>query len=248
MKPLNILIAALLTVPLVIQRAAADRAEAITEFSKAPVTFAGVSYQPRSSYRPHDSGPLLGSQTQIHAGFFAPDGGFSNGFVLGVRGGPMVDPHIQIGFAADWEHRSSQQSTVIASSPGPGGTIIITQRQLSSSSEHTFPMLAYLQVSGDPSRALSPYAGIGGGYQVVWLSATDYASNASFDATYGGWAWQAWAGLRVALSGRSGVIGEAYLHQGEAHRDVYDPFYNATFRESVNRDGYGMRFGLSWAM
>ena len=93
-----------------------------------------------------------------------------------------------------------------------------------------------------------PYVGIAGGYEIVTLSASDYATGSSFNATYGGWGWQTWAGMRIPFSPHSGALAEVYLNQATAYRDVYDPFYNATLREAVGLDGVGMRFGLSWGI
>jgi hypothetical protein len=228
-------------------RSLAPQVDALAEFGAAPMTLDAVMYRPRGRYY-RRSEPYLGTQTQIHAGFFDPEGDTGTGFVLGIRGGPMVDPNIQLGLGVDWEHRSQEQSEVVGTSSGPGGTVITTRRQLSSSSENTFPILGFIQLSGDASSPVVPYGGIGGGYEVVTLSATDFSSGSSFDATYGGWGWQAWAGARIPLSGRASVLGEAYLNQSEPHRDVDDPVSGQTFRETVKLNGFGARFGLSWGM
>jgi hypothetical protein len=217
-------------------------------YSASPLTLDAVMYRPRSRYYNRGRGPMLGSEMQIHAGFFTPDGSSSSGFVLGMRGGPLVDPHIQLGASADWEHRSDESDQVIGTSSGPGGTTIQTKRQLSSSSENTFPILGFIQVKGDDRMSVVPYAGFGGGYEIVQLSATDFATNSSFDATYGGWGWQAWLGARIPLSGRSALLAEGFLNRCEAHRDVYDAVLNETFRETVDLNGYGMRFGLTWGI
>ena len=223
----------------------APRVDALAEFGAAPMTLDAVTYRPRGRYY-RRSEPYLGTQTQIHAGFFDPEGDNGTGFVLGIRGGPMVDQNIQLGLGVDWEHRSQETSEVVGTSSGPGGTVITTRRQLSSSSENTFPILGFIQLSGDASMSVVPYGGIGGGYEVVTLSATDFSSGSSFDATYGGWGWQAWAGAKVPLSGRAAVLGEVFLNQSEPHRDVDDPISGQTFRETVKLNGFGARFGLSW--
>lgn len=225
----------------------APRADFVSEFGAAPIRLDAVAYRPRGRYYRRDN-PWLGTQTQIHAGFFDPEENSGTGFVLGIRGGPMVDPHIQLGLGVDWEHRGDEQSEVISNSTGPGGVPITTRRQLSSSSENTFPLMGFVQISGDESMPVVPYGGIGGGYEVVTLSATDFATNSSFDATYGGWGWQAWGGARIPLSGRASVLGEVYLNQSEPHRDVDDPVTGQTYREIVKVNGFGMRFGLSWGL
>jgi len=225
----------------------APRVDLLSQFGATPVQFGAVAYRPRGRYYRREE-PWLGTQTQIHAGFFDPDGDTGTGFVLGMRGGPMVDPNIQLGLGVDWEHRSEEQSEVVGTSSGPGGTVITTRRQLSSSSENTFPLMGFMQVSGNEGMSVVTYGCIGGGFEIVTLSATDFSSGSSFDATYGGWGWQAWGGAKVPLSGRASVVGEVYLNQSEPHRDVDDPVTGQTFRETVKLNGFGMRFGLSWGM
>ena len=77
---------------------------------------------------------------------------------------------MQLGVGVDWMHRSENSSDVISESPGPGGTTITTQRQLSQSSSNLFPMMAFVQVSADDKMPVIPYFGVAGGYQVLFLS------------------------------------------------------------------------------
>jgi len=222
----------------------------LTNLGQAPITLATVSYRPRSARAEHphyEHPPGFGSQTQIHSGVFDPSAGSGQGFTLGLRGGPNLAPQLQLGIAMDWEHRGSQSGNVVGTSAGPGGTVVVT-RQIVSSSENTFPLMAYLQLSGSEKRVLVPYVGIAGGYEIVTLSATDYLTATAFNATYGGWGWQSWAGLRVPFSPHSGLLAEVYTNQATAYRDVYDPFYGMTLRESVGLDGVGFRGGVSWGI
>jgi hypothetical protein len=229
------------------QIALGSGAPALDAFAAHPVTLETVAYEPRprrSPGRPY----VQSSMGQLHAGFFRPSDWAHQGFVIGMRGGPIVDPNLQVGVAADWEHRGQQQSLLLGNSSGPGGTVITAHRQLSSSSENTFPMLAFVQLSLNAKQPIRPYAGIGGGYEIVTLSATDYLTNSSFNATYGGWGWQAWAGARFAFQGNTGLMAEVYMNQCEAGRDVYDPVLGITYRETVPLNGAGARFGLTWGM
>ena len=212
------------------------------------VTLEAVRYRPRSRsrYSDYDRGPRNESLTQFHLGFYDPEGDAGNGFVAGMRAGPLVDPHIQIGGAIDWIHRSDSQSAVLGSQPGPGGTTIETRRELASSSSNLFPIMGFLQVQADQDLPFIPYFGVGGGYDVLFLSAQDFNTGDSFDATYGGWGWQAWGGAAIPLSGRSRLTGEIFVNGGEAHRDVDDPISGGVVRETVTLNGVGMRFGLNW--
>src|SRR5437660_8586622 len=81
--------------------------------SGSPLAYAagGASY-PYVHYRPRSYGrsrynSFMPFVTQLHAGFFDPSGSPSSGFLFGLRAGPMVDPHVQLGASVDWEHKSA---------------------------------------------------------------------------------------------------------------------------------------------
>ena len=207
---------------------------------------AGVSavrYRPRGEY---GRGPVTPTLSQIHIGFFDPTEDFSTGFAGGFRAGPLVDPHIQLGVAVDWWHKSESQTVTFGGGPLPGGGSATRQRELSRSSANLFPILGFVQVQGDEDMPVIPYVGVGAGYEVLFLSADDFQSGASFDATYGGFGWQMWGGAAMPLSGRTRVTGEVFYNGAEVGRDVEDAMTGETFRELVKMDGVGMRFGLSW--
>jgi hypothetical protein len=78
------------------------------------------------------------------------------------------------------------------------------------------------------------------------LSADDYQSGQSFNATYGGWCWQLWGGAALPLGSRTRLTAELFANGGELGRDVDDPLYGDRYRETVSADGVGARFGLAW--
>ncbi len=211
------------------------------------VSVAGVHYRPRRSgyARPVEAA----SVSQIHLGFFDPDGDPARRFLAGIRGGPMIDQRIQLGVGIDWAHDSDNTSSVSSTTNGPGGTPIEVRRDLARASTDLFPIMAFVQVSGDDNMSIVPYFGVAGGYEILNLSADDYQTGDSFDATYGGWGWQLWGGLALPLSGRTRLTGEVFVNGAEVGRDVDDPYYGAygsTYRETVKQDGVGARFGIAW--
>jgi hypothetical protein len=209
------------------------------------VQLAGVHYRPRRST---GGGRRLDSEsvTQIHLGFFDPEGDASRQFLLGVRGGPMIDPHVQLGVSVDWAHMADNVSTGGNKSLFPNGIPITTKTDLSRYSSDLFPIIGFVQVSGDDKMSVIPYFGIGGGYEVMNLTADNYVTGATFDATYGGWGWQAWGGAAFPLSGRARVNGELFVNTAELNRDVYDSALGSTYRETVTANGVGMRLGIAW--
>ena len=229
--------------------------EAVT-FAPAPprnTTFEATRYRPRRGY-PRDyyeprrrSRANYGAPFQLHAGFFEIDDENSpTSFVVGLRGGPMVDPHVQLAFGIDWMHNGEKSRTVTGEPYEQGGVIIVPERELARASADLLPMTANLQVNLATDGPMVPYIGIGGGWQVLFLNAEDFSTGEDFDATFSGWMWQLYGGVQFPLSGNARLLGEAFLHQGDAEREVDDIATGFTYREIVDLDGAGMRFGLTW--
>ena len=225
---------------------------ALQPSAPAPPTFALLTRVPRleaahyhrRAYERSDE-YAQPSPVQLHAGFFEPNDTGATSFAFGFRGGPAVDEHIQLGVGVDWYHEAENQREVVGQSTQGGQPVTVT-RQLARASSDLVPLQAFLQLSLGSGRSIVPYAGIAGQYQLLFLSATDYQTGGRYDATFGGWGWQAWGGAALPLSRRSRLFGELFFNSGEVGRDVDDPAGVVTYREIVNVDGSGMRFGLSW--
>lgn len=229
--------------------AAADDDGAPSEpgFAPAPPPSRSTYYRPRRRvYRERGYGPATESYSQLHLGFFDPEGDPTAGFLAGFRAALVPDPHIQIGGNLDWHTKQSRESQVISEGPGPGGSTITTRRELARSSANLFPLLGFIQVGADADLGVIPYFGVGAGYEVLFLSAEDFQTGESFEGTFGGFGWQIWGGVALPLSGRSRLTTELFLNQADLGRDVQDAMTGETFRETVNMNGAGMRLGLAW--
>jgi len=205
----------------------------------------GVAYRPRA-YRSHAS--VMPTTTEIHVGFFDPSENFSTGFEGGFRMGPQVDPHVQLGLAVDWWHRSESSTMDLGSVPLPGGSGS-ERLVLSRTSANLMPILAFVQVSGDENLPVIPYGGFGVGYEWLFVSADNYLTSESFEQTFGGFGWQLWGGAGIPLGGGTRVNGEVFYNGSEVGSDVdvYIPdFGPATVRDVVKMNGLGMRVGISW--
>jgi len=205
----------------------------------------GIAYRPRA-YRSQAS--VMPTTTQIHVGFFDPSDNFSTGFEGGLRIGPQVDPHVQLGLAVDWWHKSESTTMDLGSVPLPSGTGS-EQLVLSRASADLMPILAFVQVSGDENMPIIPYGGFGVGYEWLFVSADNYLTTESFSQTFGGFGWQAWGGAGIPLDGRTRINGEVFYNGSEVGSDVdvnVPGFGPATVRDVVKVNGVGMRFGVSW--
>jgi hypothetical protein len=207
--------------------------------------FAGVSYRPRSRGYSRRA-PESAGVSQLHVGYFDPDGGQDARFAIGIRGGPMIDRNFQLGLGLDWIHKTENVSTISSSTTGPGGVPIEVKQQIARASVNMFPIMAFVQFSGPDDMGLIPHFGAGAGYQVLLLSGDDFVSGQSFEGTFSGWGWQVWGGAGVALGPRSRLTGEVYLNGAELGRDATDELTGLTVHETVSGDGMGLRFGVAW--
>jgi hypothetical protein len=202
------------------------------------------NYPPPAYSRAPSRGPTTFSQ--IHLGFMDINGVEAPGFLMGFRGGLAADPMVQIGGELDWRHRGDSETQVISKEPGPGGTDITVHRDLARSSSDLVPLMATLQIGGGATGTVSPYVGVGGGVEVLHLSAEDFQTGEQFHGTFTGFGWQGFGGVAFPLSSQSRLNAEVFYNGGELSRDVDDPTTGETFRESVLVNGAGARAGFSF--
>jgi len=209
-----------------------------------------VVYRPRGTGTPpddvhHQNARQIQTVTQIYGGRLDPDGTTDGEFLMGIRTGPKLSKHLQLGIMFDWVRDSDYESSFTTSTPGPGGVNITTKYDYSGAYTDLFPLMGFVQLSLNEKRFISPYGGIGGGYQ--WLNVTAYDRYGTwYDANFGGWGWQGWAGVALRVTDGVRVSGEAMYNSVELSRNVYDPVNGWTNHETVPMYGVGARFGLAF--
>jgi hypothetical protein len=186
------------------------------------------------------------SVSQVNLGYFVPEGGLGTRFDLGVRGGPVIADVLQLGVAADWMYRTETIERPISSRTGPGGTPITQTQALSRATTNMFPVMAFAQLHIFDLLGLKPFIGGAAGYQVLLLHGEDFTTGRSFDGTFGGWGWQAWAGGSLPLGGSARLTGEAFFNDASLGRDTADQASGQTIHETVDGGGKGLRFGVAW--
>jgi len=218
-----------------------------------------IRYQPRHTSGPPPATPHIdqnGNVTQpdnpvkgymeLHGGAFAPTQLPDNGWWLGgAKLGADISGKVQIGALADWTHRSVHNTTLTGTTSLPGGQPADRRIDLSEASSDLVPVLAFVQISPFGT-SFSPYFGAAGGYEALFIKATDFETGADFDATYDGWGWQYYAGIAIPLTKTAKFDVEAFGNVGNLDREVEDPTYGRV-REIVDVGGGGVRGGLSWA-
>jgi hypothetical protein len=207
--------------------------------------FAGVHYRPRGGSR-YSRQPESSGVSQVHVGWFDPDGDQKSRLDIGVRGGPMIDENLQLGLGVDWIHKSENISSVTTVGTGPGGVPIEVKQDIARASVNMFPIMAFVQMSASDDMGIVPYFGAGAGYEVLVLQGDDFVTGQSFEGTFSGWGWQLWGGVGVPMGGRTRLNGEVFVNGAELGRDATDDATGFKVHETVNGDGMGMRFGVAW--
>lgn len=182
---------------------------------------------------------------QLHGGFYDPEGATENDFMGGLR--IAAGEGIQIGLGGDWGY--STRSTTIPTGgvtlPG-GGSVPQTLVELTEVNMQLVPVMGILQIVPQRARGLLPYIGGGGGYEWLFVKGTDINTGGPFEASYGGWGWQAWAGLGISLGGDARINAEYFWNNAIVGRDVYDASLGVVYREEHELRGGGVRAGIGF--
>jgi hypothetical protein len=204
-----------------------------------------VHYQPANfPGQETSSGPSRPFVSQLHGGFFNGSANNTEPFIVGLRAGPMVDKRLQVGLLVDWVHQTKNLSNILSTSTAPGGINVDVKQDSARALMNLVPIMAFVQAS-EGLLGFLPYIGAAGGYEVLVLSADDFISGKSFESTFGGWAYQIWAGVGFPLGERTKLNGELFVNEAILGRSVAST-NGQSAHENVDMNGLGFRLGLSW--
>jgi len=211
-----------------------------------PVQFGAVRYQPEQQQQQYDNPasdrPIV---SQLHGGYFDASANNTNPFIVGLRAGPMIDKRLQVGLMLDWVHQTKNLANVLSTTEGPGSITVKTQQDTARALLNLVPIMAFAQASGFGLLGLVPYVGAAGGYEVLVLSADNFVNGNSFEANFGGWGYQVYAGCGLPLGGRTRLNGELFVNQATLSKTITDA-NGVTAKQVVDLNGIGFRLGLAW--
>ena len=211
-----------------------------------PVQFGAVRYQPEQQQQQYDNPasdrPIV---SQLHGGYFDASANNTNPFIVGLRAGPMIDKRLQVGLMLDWVHQTKNLANVLSTAQGPGQITVKTQQDTARALLNLVPIMAFAQASGFGLLGLVPYIGAAGGYEVLVLSADNFVNGDSFEANFGGWGYQVYAGCGLPLGGRTRLNGELFVNEATLSKTVTDA-NGVTAKQVVDLNGIGFRLGLAW--
>jgi hypothetical protein len=183
--------------------------------------------------------------SQLHGGYFDGSANNTNPFIVGLRAGPMIDKRLQVGVMLDWVHQTKNLANVLSTTQGPGTVTVTTQQDTARALLNLVPIMAFAQASGFGLLGLVPYVGAAGGYEILVLSADNFINGNSFEANFGGWGYQLYAGCGLPLGGRTRLNGELFVNEATLSKNITDA-NGATAKQVVDMNGIGFRLGLAW--
>jgi hypothetical protein len=167
-------------------------------------------------------------------------------FVIGFKVAGRLSDFFSLGISTDLQRREAYDQVRVEEFRDPTGNLVRSSVTTFASSSNLIPILATMDVEL-PTAFFHPYAGIGGGYQVMVVEFEDYDAGLFSKSTYGGLGWQAWAGLAVPMANIASITGELYLNRATVSRDVQDVDTGDIRKEEINVNGGGFRAGLRLA-
>ena len=148
-----------------------------------------------------------------------------------------------MGLSTDVQRREAYDQVRIEEFRDPTGNLVQSAVTTFASSSSLIPILAVMDIEL-PTQVFRPYAGLGGGYQILVVEFEDFENGLFSKNTYGGWGWQAWAGIALPFGKLAALTGEVYHNQATVSRDIQEVDTGDILTERINVDGNGVRLGL----
>jgi hypothetical protein len=211
----------------------------------ATVELDAVRYTPMQQQQFDNPGRDRPIVSQLHGGYFDASANNTNPFIVGLRAGPMVDKRLQVGLMLDWVHQTKNLANVLSTTQAPGSITVSTQQDTARALLNLVPIMAFAQASGFGLLGIVPYIGAAGGYEVLVLSADNFVNGKSFEANFGGWGYQVYAGAGLPLGGRTRLNGELFVNEASLSKTVTDA-NGVSAKQVVDLNGVGFRLGLAW--
>ncbi len=172
-----------------------------------------------------------------------------DGVYLGIEAGGAVDDVLDFGVSLDYFHRSSSERVTLEDTQFEDLPVEVVAT-LDESSAHLVPLGVTLRVrlpvGGD---AFSPFVSGTAAYETLFLNnvgdpGSDDPILRALDEneTFGGFGWQAAAGVDMRLSPTLGVFGEIGMHRSSPSKEIHYQGFPVDLK--VDLDGAFLRGGL----
>ncbi len=183
------------------------------------------------------------SVIKIKIGTFNPKDAKA-GFIGGISTGRQVDERVDFGIGADLFIRKFTQETSVGSVDSLGQiTPEVTQTEISYSM-YGLPIMVHIDVRILPNAIVIPYAGIAGGYELLFSREANYLEDKKDNRLYGGFGWQATVGAEYPFGSASAILGEILYNGCTLSRSQGSSEAGFPLHEELDFSGLGFRLGF----
>ena len=181
----------------------------------------------------------------LRGGFFDTENVPKNDWLAGFSLVGVVAKGVEMGISTDYQRRSHSAGEVINEYRDPSGNLVRTSEPTAQVASSLVPAMGILKLR-IPTPGLQPYVGAGAGYEWLFVSGDDFINNTHFSDTFGGFGWQGFGGIDLAINERARLNAEAFWNQSNVSRNLQDPS-GIEVHQQINIRGGGIRGGLSFA-
>jgi hypothetical protein len=209
-------------------------------------------YPPR--YRPQHTTQVVHRQWHrgpdgwltLRGGFFDTENVPKNDWLAGFKLTGVVSKGVEMGISTDYQRRSNSAGERVDEYRDPAGNLVKTTVPTAEVSSSLVPALGILELR-IPTPGLQPYVGAGAGYEWLFVDGDDFVNNTHFSDTFGGFGWQGFGGIDLAINEKARLSAEAFWNQSDVSRHFVDPISGFEVKQQINVRGGGIRGGLSFA-
>lgn len=181
----------------------------------------------------------------LRGGFFDAEDVPKNDWLAGFKLTGVISKGVEMGISTDYQRRSHSAGERIDEYRDPSGNLVKTTVPTAEVSSSLVPALGILELR-IPTPGLQPYVGAGAGYEWLFVAGDDFVNNTHFSDTFGGFGWQGFGGIDLAINEKARLNAEAFWNESNVSRHLMDPG-GFEVKQTINVRGGGIRGGLSFA-
>ena len=184
------------------------------------------------------------SVIKIKVGTFNPKDAKA-GFIVGISTGRQVDERVDFGIGVDlFIRRFTQKSEVEIDTTSNNLEDPTTFKTDLSYSMYGLPIMVHIDVRILPNAIVIPYAGIAGGYELLFSCEANYLEDKKDNRLYGGFGWQATVGAEYPFGSASAILGEILYNGCTLSRSQGSSEAGFPLHEELDFSGLGFRLGI----
>lgn len=179
---------------------------------------------------------------ELRGGVLNPKG-TPSGAIFGGSYGVAVDERVDLLFGVDVFHKGYTEKALVASETSEQ----VTQNTYTETVDYKttlIPISAGAVIRIPFAKPINWYVGGNLAYQFLINKEENYVLDKSQNRTFGGFGWNARAGVEYIIGSKSALIGELYYNGGKVKRNQDKTEQGLPIWDEVNVSGFGLRFGL----